>query len=67
MKAPRLPAFLTVKEIAARMGFSNIGYFIRVFRKFHGVTPRFYRLSAMRRKRPTGPYEEEGLASQANK
>ncbi len=34
---------LSVKEISARCGFSDAGYFIRVFRQKFGVTPSKYR------------------------
>ena len=34
---------LTVSEVAQRCGFSTSGYFIRVFRKHFGATPKNYR------------------------
>ncbi len=34
---------LTVKELARSCGYSEAGYFIKVFRKFHGVTPTRFR------------------------
>jgi AraC-like DNA-binding protein len=34
---------LTVSEIATRLGFEDISYFTRVFRKNSGMTPKLYR------------------------
>ena len=34
---------LTVKQVAARVGFSGPAYFCRVFKKYCGRTPTTYR------------------------
>ena len=41
--------YYTVSEVAARCGFQTANYFIRAFRKVHGMTPGTYR----RTSRPT--------------
>ncbi len=33
----------TIKEIAYQLGYSDDAYFIRVFRKYYGVTPGEYK------------------------
>ena len=33
----------SVKEVAYKLGFSDYGYFIRLFRKMTGITPQEYR------------------------
>ena len=35
---------LPVSEVALRCGFSTSGYFIRIFRRYTGTTPKHYRL-----------------------
>lgn len=35
--------FLTVKSIAAKMGFSNCDYFIKCFKEYFGTTPSKFR------------------------
>jgi two-component system, response regulator YesN len=35
---------LTVKDVAARSGYTDVGYFSKAFRKMTGLTPRQYRL-----------------------
>lgn len=34
---------LTVTEVSMRLGYTDVGYFIKVFKKYVGVTPAFYR------------------------
>jgi AraC family transcriptional activator of pobA len=34
---------LTVGEIASRVGYADPGYFTRLFRRMHGVTPLGWR------------------------
>jgi len=36
-------ADLTIKEIAKRMGFCRCDYFIRIFKRYFGITPARYR------------------------
>jgi AraC-like DNA-binding protein len=36
---------LAVEEVAERVGFADPGYFIRTFRRAHGITPRRWRLA----------------------
>lgn len=35
---------LTIVDIGYQVGFNSIGYFIRLFKKYMGVTPNRYRL-----------------------
>ena len=37
--------FLSVKEIMARVGFSDESHFVRDFKKIYGMTPTEYRKS----------------------
>ena len=38
-----LDTFLSVKEIIARVGFSDGSHFVRDFKRIYGVTPTEYR------------------------
>lgn len=33
----------TVKEIAGKVGFTDVSYFCKLFRKYHGISPKRYR------------------------
>lgn len=46
---------LTVKEIAARLGFTDAGYLVKSFRAFHTMTPLEFR----RRNRPGTPSQSD--------
>jgi two-component system response regulator YesN len=35
----------TISEIADSLGYDNFSYFARLFKKFHGTTPQYYRKS----------------------
>ena len=45
---------LPVSEVAQRCGFSTSGYFIRIFRRHFGVTPKDYRRRERREEDPPG-------------
>lgn len=34
---------MTINELADKMGFSNVNYFIQIFRKYYGTPPGKYR------------------------
>nr|WP_304059328.1 AraC family transcriptional regulator [Enterocloster clostridioformis] len=36
---------LTVSEVAYRCGFADVCYFIKMFKKYKGITPRHYRMN----------------------
>lgn len=40
--------FLSVKEIVRRIGLADESHFVRDFKRFYGVTPSEYRMSAAR-------------------
>ena len=44
---------LTVEAIGARVGYADPGYFIRVFRRAHGITPLRWRRADRRPAAPT--------------
>lgn len=51
---------LPVSEVALRCGFSTSGYFIRIFRRHFGVTPKDYRRRERRdEERPGRPPEDD--------
>ena len=33
---------VTVKEVAARLGYKDINYFIKTFKRYRGMTPKKY-------------------------
>ena len=42
-----LETLLSVDEIASKVGFTDTSYFIKVFKKSFGKTPKFYRLDSI--------------------
>ncbi|MDO7203715.1 helix-turn-helix domain-containing protein [Paraclostridium bifermentans] len=34
---------MTINEISDELGFSESGYFIKIFKKYEGVTPNLYK------------------------
>ena len=42
-KEPLRGSSLTVTQIAKKVGYSDTGHYIRLFKRFEGVTPTIYR------------------------
>jgi AraC-like DNA-binding protein len=43
--------FLSLKEIADELGLTSLSHFMRDFKKRYGMTPREYRVAALKKKR----------------
>ena len=56
---------LPVSEVALRCGFSTSGYFIKVFRRYFGVTPKDYRRRERREDEPRLPIAAGDLTFEA--